>query len=501
MALTPAQKWYLDQIDRQMPGRIGRKGLMRVAGPKLKKTVPEVFERIARLYKVDTKTGGFARALQRVRNGSTGIVLLSKIRKWTPTLIAHMTETAKAYIQSTAKPTKTGIRRALIVSILRWKETQLPTVLTTDMHVFQNLIMKYLIPLTGADRKMWVTQRDSRVRKTHRKLDGQIVPAKGFFRIPGTNLRAQRPGSFGRPEEDINCRCQSVPYPLPGDLPSKAALWRTIDRYLKSIEIDYRRGILRYLKSRVNRIIKAIETYKSPLGGLDDDGSPPGFKDRETLISNHMDELNEGRQIDIKAFSKEQQENVAAITMYTNGPVAVMVDPSEFKGKGTHVENSNILVGMDPWYKARMMNREDAERYSRIVKRFASDPMTGTKRELIRSRRRFYDGHLYRGVALSSVAANGLRAGQTFTMRDISSWSLKRSVSESFASSNANRGDFRVVFRENLNTVKTGSYISPFSHFRNEEEVIRSGEIRIKAVHENTDPNVRADLIIDVEQV
>ena len=58
----------------------------------------------------------------------------------------------------------------------------------------------------GADVvKQWDATLDGRTRKSHRKLDGQIRELDEPFEANGH--KADAPGHFGRPEEDINCRC------------------------------------------------------------------------------------------------------------------------------------------------------------------------------------------------------------------------------------------------------------------------------------------------------
>ena len=58
----------------------------------------------------------------------------------------------------------------------------------------------------GADVvKQWDSTLDKKTRKSHRKLDGQIRELDEEFEVNGH--KAMQPGGFGRPEEDINCRC------------------------------------------------------------------------------------------------------------------------------------------------------------------------------------------------------------------------------------------------------------------------------------------------------
>lgn len=65
---------------------------------------------------------------------------------------------------------------------------------------------QYKAKENGADVvKQWDSSLDKKTRKSHRKLDGQIRELEEPFEVDGH--KAMRPGDFGRPEEDINCRC------------------------------------------------------------------------------------------------------------------------------------------------------------------------------------------------------------------------------------------------------------------------------------------------------
>ena len=58
--------------------------------------------------------------------------------------------------------------------------------------------------------KQWDSTLDGRTRPTHRQLDGQIREVDEDFEVTnakGTTLKAAGPGLFGRPAEDIHCRC------------------------------------------------------------------------------------------------------------------------------------------------------------------------------------------------------------------------------------------------------------------------------------------------------
>ena len=59
----------------------------------------------------------------------------------------------------------------------------------------------------GADvLGQWNAILDGKTRSSHRRLDGQIREVGEYFEIRGK--KALRPGHFGDPAEDCNCRCQ-----------------------------------------------------------------------------------------------------------------------------------------------------------------------------------------------------------------------------------------------------------------------------------------------------
>lgn len=60
----------------------------------------------------------------------------------------------------------------------------------------------------GADLvKQWDASLDGSTRQTHRELDGKIVEYDDYF-VSSSGSKAEYPGGFGDPAEDINCRCR-----------------------------------------------------------------------------------------------------------------------------------------------------------------------------------------------------------------------------------------------------------------------------------------------------
>ena len=81
---------------------------------------------------------------------------------------------------------------------------------------------QYKAKENGADVvKQWDSSLDGKTRKSHRKLDGQIRELDEPFEVNGH--KAMFPGDFGRPEEDINCRCAVL----------QRARWALGDKYTK----------------------------------------------------------------------------------------------------------------------------------------------------------------------------------------------------------------------------------------------------------------------------
>lgn len=66
----------------------------------------------------------------------------------------------------------------------------------------------------GYDGKRWVSEGDSKVRPSHRRVNGQIRPIDEPFDLPG-GIKMMYPGDPNAPlKETINCRCGMVPVKL-----------------------------------------------------------------------------------------------------------------------------------------------------------------------------------------------------------------------------------------------------------------------------------------------
>lgn len=65
----------------------------------------------------------------------------------------------------------------------------------------------------GKTHKKWVTERDNRVRETHREVADKVIPIKDFFRVGLARMRFPKDMEYADifPEEIVNCRC-SIEY-------------------------------------------------------------------------------------------------------------------------------------------------------------------------------------------------------------------------------------------------------------------------------------------------
>lgn len=114
----------------------------------------------------------------------------------------------------------------------------------------------------GADVvKQWDATLDGDTRKSHRKLDGQIREVDEPFEVDGK--KAMYPGDFGRPEEDINCRCISL----------TRARWELDEAELETLKkraeffgLDKSENFAEYEKKYLNSIEKIAENGIIDLG-------------------------------------------------------------------------------------------------------------------------------------------------------------------------------------------------------------------------------------------
>ena len=77
----------------------------------------------------------------------------------------------------------------------------------TETHRIANESALRTAVKAGATTKQWLTMLDDKVRDTHSPLEGQTIPIDAeFYTWDGD--KAQAPGLFEYPENNVNCRCE-----------------------------------------------------------------------------------------------------------------------------------------------------------------------------------------------------------------------------------------------------------------------------------------------------
>lgn len=77
----------------------------------------------------------------------------------------------------------------------------------TETHRIANESALKTAVIGGATTKQWLTMLDDKVRDTHSPLEGQTIPIDAdFYTWDGD--KAQAPGLFEYPENNVNCRCE-----------------------------------------------------------------------------------------------------------------------------------------------------------------------------------------------------------------------------------------------------------------------------------------------------
>ena len=62
---------------------------------------------------------------------------------------------------------------------------------------------------TGKTKKIWKTEKDKRVRESHREVDNKEIPIKDFYVVGGVKMRFPKDMEYAMesPQETVNCRC------------------------------------------------------------------------------------------------------------------------------------------------------------------------------------------------------------------------------------------------------------------------------------------------------
>lgn len=169
----------------------------------------------------------------------------------------------------------------------------------------------------GADVvKQWDSSLDGRTRKSHRKLDGQIRELDEPFEVNGH--KAMFPGDFGRPEEDINCRCAVLQR-------ARWALGNDYTKWSEDAEIEYSDdGTAQLAIIEADNYKDFKEKYQGLAAKIGGNGIPE--HEEPTLLRSNVDYSNK------RAVKKELQNfEKSAITESIETACVVTKDGEVYK--------------------------------------------------------------------------------------------------------------------------------------------------------------------------
>lgn len=173
----------------------------------------EIFDIILILILLSDERGSSFFTSLRDRLEASLLELISEYTQPDDYLIDYATDTAYNFVDTTEKHIDeewyTSADRSLFNA-----ENSANDVLNYDL--YQKAIIE------GKTHKKWITEKDNRVRKTHKPLDGKTIGIKELFYVGGVPMRFPKDYEYAEafPQEVINCRC-SIKY-----LPEEKELFR-----------------------------------------------------------------------------------------------------------------------------------------------------------------------------------------------------------------------------------------------------------------------------------
>ena len=197
-----------------------------------------------------------------------------------------------------------------------------------------------------------------------------------------------------------------------------------------------------------------------------------------------------------RVLSDEEKKRLQDITamirgsveLFTGASVSTVRDPESFDPdrdialNATHADVTAVKV--------------DYEVANVILSAIAKGPYARSSGEVSKP--------IYRGMALPVAIARALKVGDVFG-RDLSSWTKSQSQAIKFASGDMGAkkkdpnfllGTLSVMFE--IKKPKYGGQIEDYSEYRNEEEVIRSRQVRITKI---TEPKGKISILYECEEI
>jgi len=214
---------------------------------------------------------------------------------------------------------------------------------------------------------------------------------------------------------------------------------------------------------------------------------------RQTLVDNGYQSWGPRNTRVLDDEEKKRLEDIitiikGSIELFTGASVSTVRDPESFDPdrdialNATHADVTAVKV--------------DYEVANVILSAIAKGPYARSSGEVSKP--------IYRGMALPVAIARALKVGDVFG-RDLSSWTKSQSQAIKFASGDMGAkkkdpnfllGTLSVMFE--IKKPKYGGQIEDYSEYRNEEEVIRSRQVRITKI---TEPKGKIGILYECEEI
>ena len=214
---------------------------------------------------------------------------------------------------------------------------------------------------------------------------------------------------------------------------------------------------------------------------------------RQTLVDNGYQSYGPRNTRVLDDEEKKRLQDIitiitGSIELFTGASVSTVRDPESFDPdreialNATHADLTAVKV--------------DYEVANVILSAISKGPYARSSGEVSKP--------IYRGIALPVAIARALKVGDVFG-RDLSSWTKSQSQASKFARGNAGAkkkdpnfllGTLSVMFL--IKKPKYGGQIEDYSEYRNEEEVIRSRQVRITKI---TEPKGKISILYECEEI
>jgi len=214
---------------------------------------------------------------------------------------------------------------------------------------------------------------------------------------------------------------------------------------------------------------------------------------RQTLVDNGYQSYGPRNTRVLDDEEKKRLQDIikiitGSIELFTGASVSTVRDPESFDPdreialNATHADVTAVKV--------------DYEVANVILSAISKGPYARSSGEVSKP--------IYRGIALPVAIARALKVGDVFG-RDLSSWTKSQSQASKFARGNAGAkkkdpnfllGTLSVMFL--IKKPKYGGQIEDYSEYRNEEEVIRSRQVRITKI---TEPKEKISILYECEEI